>query len=82
MKLLTVSGLLAGLLALSACSTATTGGVAYSGDNGGSYFDNGNDVSFLDQGSLTCPAGTVQAGLQGSAQYPLRCGPQSQIVPN
>jgi len=41
----------------------------------------GEDMTFLRQGSLECPAGSALDGLTGSDRYPLRCGAQAQRVP-
>ncbi|WP_296418620.1 hypothetical protein [Pseudooctadecabacter sp.] len=63
-----VFGLAALALTVSAC--APTG-------NNTVFLDNGNDVSFLRQGASACP----NIGTQVGTQYPLRCGPQQQIIP-
>lgn len=54
----------------------TVSGCAPTGNNT-VFLDNGNDVSFLRQGASACP----NVGTQVGAQYPLRCGPQQQVIP-
>ena len=40
----------------------------------------GADVSFLRQGVSSCP-GVAQSNNPIYEQYPLRCGPQAQVIP-
>ncbi|SLN26599.1 hypothetical protein [Pseudooctadecabacter jejudonensis] len=63
-----IFGLLAVGVALSAC--APTG-------NNSVFLDNGNDVSFLRTGATACP----NIGTEVSPRYPMRCGPQQQVIP-
>ncbi|MCF2869586.1 hypothetical protein L0664_00785 [Octadecabacter sp. G9-8] len=57
---------------LSACSV-TSG-------NSSAFLNNGNDVTFLNQGSSSCP-GVASSNNPIYERYPLRCGPQTQVIP-
>jgi len=66
------------LMAVSAAALSACGAVA-SGNNTG-FLDNGRDVSFLTDGRNSCP-GVAQSNNPIYERYPLRCGPQSQVIP-
>jgi len=65
-------------LALSVCGVVLAGCSA-SGNNS-AFLNNGNDTSFLQQGSSSCP-GVAQSNNPIYDRYPLRCGPQAQMIP-
>jgi len=48
-------------------------------DNG-LFLNNGNDTSFLRDGANSCP-GVIASNNPIYERYPLRCGPQAQVIP-
>lgn len=56
-------------------TTASTGSLNNSG-----FLSDGTDTSFLMQGTTSCP-GIAGSGNPIYERYPLRCGPQAQVVP-
>jgi len=63
------------LLSVSACAVFLTG-CGVSNDSSAFLFD-GTDTTFQDTGAAACP----NIGSAISPQYPLRCGPQVQVIP-
>lgn len=66
------------LMTLCAGSLAACGAVS-TGNNTG-FLDDGKDVTFLQQGATSCP-GVIDSGNPIYERYPLRCGPQTQVIP-
>jgi hypothetical protein len=63
-----------------AVSTAGLASCGTTGGNNSVLLNNGNDVRFLQQGSTSCP-GIAASNNPIYERYPLRCGPQSQVIP-
>lgn len=65
-----------------ALCAATLAGCGYTGGNNSAFLNNGNDVSFLQQGTGgECP-GVADSNNPIYERYPLRCGPQTQVIPS
>jgi len=63
--------------AFSLCAVVLSGCAVASGNNTG-FLDNGNDVSFLQNGVNSCPGIAAASGNDIYERYPLRCGPQAR----
>lgn len=67
-------------LLFAVCAITLTGCGFASGGNQSAFLSNGNDTSFLEQGTSNCP-GVIESGNPIYERYPLRCGPQMQVIP-
>ena len=64
---------------LSACATVSDNhsGAPSGNFNNQGFLYNGNDINFVTQGTTGCP----EEGVLGLPGYPVRCGPQQQVIP-
>lgn len=67
------------LAILTTCAVVLTG-CSTSGSNSGIFLNDGKDVSFLSDGANSCP-GVAASANPIYERYPLRCGPQAQVIP-